>query len=249
MNNILAVLTDLDGTVIFPDGSFSAATRSSIEDLVQRGVFVVPVTGRSYRSYGQTCKDLGLLGLGVFNGGAIIVNFSNDEILWERPLQNDTAISLLLEIAPFCNYLSFGYGHQSVKELNIPKQDFKCFSIWAELPPRDVQEVMKIIDSYKDLAARANMVLVDDRVGIQINHREANKLFGALKVLDLLKIDALEALAIGDDNNDIPFFRAVGTRVAMENASPELIALADYVTTSIQQEGFTEAMKKYFKKS
>ena len=49
---------------------------------------------------------------------------------------------------------------------------------------------------------------------------------GIAKVLKYYGFDRSEALAFGDGNNDVEMFQAVGTGVAMENASEKLKAIA-----------------------
>ena len=54
-----------------------------------------------------------------------------------------------------------------------------------------------------------------------------------------------EAIAFGDGGNDIEMLRYVGTGVAMGNASDEVKAAADYVTTSVDDEGICHALKHF----
>ena len=49
---------------------------------------------------------------------------------------------------------------------------------------------------------------------------------GIAKVLKYYGFDRSQALAFGDGNNDVEMFQAVGTGVAMENASEKLKAIA-----------------------
>ncbi|GAA3907572.1 Cof-type HAD-IIB family hydrolase [Microbacterium invictum] len=68
-----------------------------------------------------------------------------------------------------------------------------------------------------------------------------NKGAAIVEVLDLLGIDAADAIGIGDSWNDVEMFDVVGTAVAMGNADPELQARAGRVTTSVLDDGVWNA--------
>ena len=54
-----------------------------------------------------------------------------------------------------------------------------------------------------------------------------------------------QVMALGDQDNDIPMFKAAGFGVAMGNAAPELLAAADFVTLSNNEAGFAKAVEKF----
>ena len=54
-----------------------------------------------------------------------------------------------------------------------------------------------------------------------------------------------EVLAIGDQDNDIDMIEAAGIGVAMGNGTLKLKETADFITKSIDDDGFSYAMEKY----
>jgi hydroxymethylpyrimidine pyrophosphatase-like HAD family hydrolase len=54
-----------------------------------------------------------------------------------------------------------------------------------------------------------------------------------------------EILTIGDQNNDIELLKAGGVSVAMGNATEELKKYADYITDTVDNDGFVKAIEKY----
>lgn len=60
---------------------------------------------------------------------------------------------------------------------------------------------------------------------------------GIQKVLDYYNLDKSEAIAFGDGNNDIEMLTAVGTGVAMKNASTELKAVSSEICGAVSQDG------------
>ena len=51
-----------------------------------------------------------------------------------------------------------------------------------------------------------------------------------------------ETIAFGDGGNDISILRRAGTGVAMGNAKDNVKAVADYVTTSVDNDGISRAL-------
>jgi hydroxymethylpyrimidine pyrophosphatase-like HAD family hydrolase len=246
VTKIKAVLTDLDGTVLFPNDDFTQATKSVILEMIHEGIAVFPVTGRSYRFSIEACKSIGLQSLGVFKGGSVIVDIPTGKILWEMPIDEITAKSVLEGISPLCEYLSFGKGRVRADEITtLLLADLHCLSIWAETKVKNLDTVMHNLNQYDDLAVYISSATDNDIIGIQINHIRANKMYGAKILLELANVEKSKALAIGDDDNDIPFFTAVGTSVAMGNASKGLRRVATHETGTIEEDGFKAAMALY----
>ena len=65
------------------------------------------------------------------------------------------------------------------------------------------------------------------------------------KLCERLGIDASEAIAFGDGENDLSMFSAVGTSVAMGNAQDTVKAAATYVTTAVDDDGIYNAAKHF----
>ncbi len=57
------------------------------------------------------------------------------------------------------------------------------------------------------------------------------------QILHHYRITKEEAVAFGDGANDIDMFQAVGTGIAMGNASEEVKAMADEVCGSVEEDG------------
>ena len=68
---------------------------------------------------------------------------------------------------------------------------------------------------------------------------------GIQHLCQMLKIDPLRVLAIGDNDNDIPMLKAVGYGVAMGNATPGAKAVAQWVAPSVEEDGAAVALEKF----
>ncbi|MDE6215102.1 HAD hydrolase family protein, partial [Bacteroides sp.] len=54
-----------------------------------------------------------------------------------------------------------------------------------------------------------------------------------------------ETMAFGDGGNDISMLQHAGIGVAMGNAKEDVKAAADYVTTSVDEDGIANALKRF----
>ena len=65
-----------------------------------------------------------------------------------------------------------------------------------------------------------------------------------LAILGHLGIDAADAIGVGDNWNDVEMFEVCGTAIAMGNAADGVKALADQVTTGIDDDGIWNAFER-----
>ncbi|MDE6861214.1 MAG: HAD hydrolase family protein, partial [Alistipes sp.] len=57
--------------------------------------------------------------------------------------------------------------------------------------------------------------------------------------------DISQTMAFGDGGNDVDMIRSAGWGVAMGNATDELKAAADYITSSIDDDGIARAIEHF----
>ena len=68
---------------------------------------------------------------------------------------------------------------------------------------------------------------------------------GILKVCEMLGIDINDTYAFGDSNNDISMLKTVGHAIVMGNGTEEAKKEADYITTTVMEDGIWNACR-YF---
>lgn len=64
-------------------------------------------------------------------------------------------------------------------------------------------------------------------------------------VLRYYGIDLKDTMAFGDGGNDIPMLKHVATGIAMGNAETQVKAVANYITTSVDEDGIANALKHF----
>jgi hydroxymethylpyrimidine pyrophosphatase-like HAD family hydrolase len=79
----------------------------------------------------------------------------------------------------------------------------------------------------------------DGQVACQARLRSQEVVTGSIE------IPLAEVVAIGDGANDIPLLSTAGLAIAVDNASAELKAVADYITLDVDHQGVAAAIDKY----
>ena len=78
-----------------------------------------------------------------------------------------------------------------------------------------------------------------------ITAREADKGKGILGIARHKGFDASRTIAFGDGGNDLSMILQAGIGVAMANATDELKQHADYITTSVDEDGILNALRHF----
>ena len=76
-------------------------------------------------------------------------------------------------------------------------------------------------------------------------HKECGKKHGITDVLNYYGISKENSCSVGDGENDISMFEACGKNVAMGNAVDEVKEHANYITTSVDEDGVANALKHF----
>ena len=74
---------------------------------------------------------------------------------------------------------------------------------------------------------------------------KASKLNAAKTLAKKLGLDAAQVMCLGDAYSDSEMIQWAGIGVAMGNAAADVQAAADWVTTSVDEDGILNALKKF----
>lgn len=106
--------------------------------------------------------------------------------------------------------------------------------------PQPIVELEAELGDAFDIEASS---FVEDIAGSgEITAKGINKSYGLMKLLEYLGKTPEDVIAFGDGPNDIDMLQYAGYSVAMGNAIDEVKAVADYVTSSVDQDGIYNAM-------
>lgn len=258
---IKLIATDIDGTILIPEGEFTQGVKTCIKKLSNQGVKVVLVTGRMNAAAVRIAEDLELKTPVVSYQGGLVVD--GDKKLYERYLTEEQSERVLrwaeqekihinlynndvlysqtdcYEVQRYCNNLHTEY---SVKPFcNIKKTKInKLLAIDYSNPSRIDKYEKELPKIFPDL-----YIVKSTPYFLEFSNKEASKFCAVEFLQQYWNLDKSEILTIGDQNNDIALLQAGGIKVAMGNATEELKKYADYVTDSVYNDGFVKAVEKY----
>ncbi len=251
------IATDMDGTLLRWDDTVSDATVAELERWRADGVPVVPATGRPPRWMHRIREVLGH-GTAVCCNGAVVLDLERFEIVEEDPLLPDVLQSVTAELRRrqpdtwFAVEYGLEFRHEPIYK---PRWDVDAPGVAeATLDEMIVAPVAKLLARHEVLPRDEFVALVEAVIGnratvtnsstdalAEISAAGVTKASGLAKVAARHGIGPEDVVVFGDMPNDIAAFewvRAAGGRaVAMEQAHPDLMAVATDVTGSNEDDG------------
>jgi Cof subfamily protein (haloacid dehalogenase superfamily) len=261
MSRIRLIATDLDGTLLRRDGTISARTCAAIRSAENAGLIVAFVSARPPRSIAWIARELGINGLAICANGAILYDIAKDEVLSHKRLPNGLARELVLTLRTQEPAISFAteHGHMMGYEAAFPRdEEFidphpSRVDHAHQLCAEDITKLMVYHprQSPETLAAvvrihtgqRASVTHSGGRF-VEVGAGGVSKATGLATLCRRLDIGSHEVIAFGDMPNDLPMLTFAGRGVAVANAHPEVIAAADEVTTSNDEDGVARTIER-----
>ena len=261
---IKMVATDIDGTILKWSFQFSPEVKKCIKELDESGIKVVLVTGRMHSSTTPVARELGLHTPIVSYQGGLIKDESG-KTLYQKDLRPDYAkkiikwarknnvhLNLYLDdklyvehdneiVKEYTDGRFIDYTVCSFDDLNIENIN-KLLAIDLKDADKVTGWVDELSREFPDL-----YIVKSTPFFCEIGSKDAKKSSGVKFLADMWGIKQEEILTIGDQNNDIELLKAGGIKVAMGNATEELKSYADYITDTVENDGFVKAIEKFVK--
>lgn len=259
-----AIVTDLDGTLLRSDSSVSDRTRLAVKATEDAGLRFVIATGRPPRWIPPIVEQLGERGLVVCANGASVYDPARHELVERTDLDPDVAFSLVDDLrlalpeAIMGVEQGFDFGVDSaVEHLDF---DFRQLIPDVRVAPIQTfldQPVTKLIVRIPHPAAPGTAAMVQELVGsralvthstnesfLELSHPLVHKAATVERLLAEAGIEPGEVVAFGDMPNDLELIRWAGLGVAVANAHPEMLAAADEVTGSNEDDGVAMVIER-----
>lgn len=262
---------DLDGTSIVEHKYVSAKNKAAFKRLHEKGIILVPSTGRIRGYLPQDVLDLSGIRYLITSNGASIYDLKEKVQIYKDLLNAETALKvqqILDEYEVYCEYYHNGgvlkeEKHHPVnfEKIGIPKEkqfflmkDYTIVKSYMEelkngLCPEKItlphvkEEIYENL--YNDLIKLDGICITSSVKGnMEINSDICSK-GRALKYLaDYLGIKREDVAAIGDNGNDVKMLEFAGISFAMGNASEDALAAAKYVTLKCEEDGVAAAIDR-----
>ena len=92
---VRVIASDLDGTLLLPDGSVGARTRRALDELRDSDTDLVIVTGRPPRWISPIVEMTGHRGIGIGANGGVVLDLADGQVLEVFSLDPDTALEVI----------------------------------------------------------------------------------------------------------------------------------------------------------
>lgn len=253
---VRVVFVDMDDTFVAPDKTIPAENLRVLDLAHQKGVQVVPCTGRNVSGLPAELVAHPCVRYAVCGGGAIVYDLRTGRPVVENAIDKGVVRAFYEDIR----------RERTTFDLFTDAGIFTAEDRWPVLEEIDVNDAFRrmlkgmrtrVAGSTEELIGRLdgicriNVFFADARgrdavwaaagahpelgcvsslaCNVEITRADTNKGSGLRFVCDLLGVDPADAVAFGDSGNDVSMLRAAGDGVAMAGASPEALAAADHV--------------------
>jgi hypothetical protein len=247
-NKYKLLLLDVDGTTVASSAEAlpSEAVIKAVQE-AQKHLHVSLATGRPIQLAKPVIDAIGLHGLGVFKGGAEIIDIVSGKVVFTQRI----AVANMRETVKLA--LPFGFKIYACDDhgktlVTSPSQVVKPAAniLITAVKTSDAVGLLEELAAVKGIIAHpASSWETGDIVDIHVTHEYATKRHSAERLMAMLDCKKEEVIAIGDGHNDIPLLEVAGFKVAMGNSPDEVKAIADYVAPSLEDDGVADAIKRF----
>jgi len=258
--------SDIDGTLLNAERTLSSRTIAAVRNLTAAGHTFVLCSSRMPTSMRilEALYDGGGVPLIAYNGG--IVLRSDSSVALDVPIRPDDALAIFEACKKLDLHGSFYSGEDwfawaddkwtareanntAVQPSNILASEYYDSGLIRIAPPHKVMCMGEadLIDSIEQ-----QLALVPDVVTyrskdtyLEIANAECSKGAGLAAVANELGVDPADCYFFGDNYNDIPAFKVVGTSIAVSNAKNAVLSAATFVTSRHHDDGVAEYLENY----
>ena len=269
-DNIRLVILDIDGTIAGESNEVNSAVIKALKAIQEQGIQVTLATGRMYCSALYFAQAIGTDLPVICYNGAWIKNPKTQERLWHLPVP----IPLAQELLDFCEQptlrssLDVHFYLDDQLYVREVTEDTEIYIERSRIEANAVGDLRSILDQSptkilamssepevtKALLAKLKQLYSEE----QLYLTQSNPYFveachpGASKgkavrylVEEILGLQAQNAIAIGDNFNDLEMLAYAHWGIAMGDAPPEVKAQADWVAPSVEEDGVVTALEKF----
>lgn len=256
------VASDLDGTILLEDATATVRTRAAIASLAEAGILFAICTARAPRSTVPIAEDLGLThGYAICNSGGTVIDLATGAVAHHHPFDPDAARAMVSELRSRAPGVAFsGY----VNELWHREPHYVIgATLFPTAPPVAIGDAMEFLaGDLTKMSIRHETLGIDElhshvagavaelglshsisRAGfIEVLGPGIDKAAGVAWVAQQHRVAASETIAFGDDRPDIPMLAWAGRGVAVANAHPDVLSIADEICGPVEADGVAEVL-------
>jgi hypothetical protein len=257
------VALDVDGTLLDRGCPVSELDREAIQRALAAGVVVTLATGRMFPLVEPLVRLLGLTAPTICYGGALIVDPMAVRPLYQCGIPRTLAVEVIrvarnrgltarvyVDSSVYVERIEVGaYNYESLTRVNaIAIDDLERFltedpsHLAIDAPPEVTRGLVG--EMREQFSGRLN-VTTGHPLLTEFGHPSVHKGSALRWLCAHVGIPVTRSIAIGDDWNDVEMLRVAGLGIAMGNAHPDVLALADVVVPSVGDSGVAHALERF----
>lgn len=273
--DIRMIATDLDGTLLNPEGNISARTLNALHACTERNIPVVMASGRTFEGIRLLAKSAGINAPIISSNGARVDASPYGPTLLEDTLSPALArevFDILKQSGLYIECYSGNVIYQAHAELSPFLKDPAGYEEVPAICDEDGYEQHFINDinrmeqegmnrAYKFAAFCREQERLDEirrkmahlpvsinssfPFNIEIMEQGRGKGRAIRFLAEHMGISVDQVMAFGDGTNDREMLAAAGTGVAMANAADELKEIASMIAPSNREDGLAQLIEQY----
>lgn len=265
MQNVKMIVTDLDGTLLDLDKSYSLNVKNYLAKLKDEGILIVLATGRILDSAIDVTDGAEFASYIIASNGCIVYDMKNKKEIQTKNIPMADVIKLCrnyfhkTDFIDICNrhYYNNLSRNETVDEGFTKKiRDVKTFFTNEQqvtllgLANKNKDALMDIYNEIEQCYPEYEVFIMQDSFSdnkwVEVMPKNVNKISGIKSICEIENIDLEDVLAFGDGLNDVEMIQNVGIGVAMGNSLDELKSNAKYVAPSHREDGVYKFLKEHF---
>lgn len=262
---IEAIITDLDGTLLSPDGTISVANKLMLQKAIEKGIRVILASGRRYLSAERFAKELDLKDYIIAYSGGWIKRIADAKpiVSFDMPMLESTQYIKLVK-----NRVDLvGVYIDDTFYVEQKNESLTGYEIRSHLKAVEVDDVSDFImengskptkiftlanpDILETISAEMNEKFsgVLDFVKSWDNYLEVGPTGitkgSALRILSqMTNLNLANSVFFGDQQNDLSAMEICGISVAMGNATDQVKNRAKIIAPDNSQDGVAHVLER-----
>lgn len=267
-HHIRLAALDMDGTLLREDKTLSAYTLRVLGCMADRGVILVPATGRVREGLTENILTLPSISYAICANGAYIEDIKKNQVLASWPLERKQAVQIseYLRNFPVCFYIHTDQG--TFRQSSLDRGWLRAHYPFLNFQEDSFCDLGQLLREREVLPLKIGILIPDEQLfrrllnaplpveglrvmrtgpeNIEINADMASKGAALRWLCRYLDIPLSQTLAIGDNQNDLEMIEAAAVSAAMENGLEEVRQKAGFICPGNQEDGAARFLAEYF---
>ncbi len=252
---VRAVAMDMDRTILPSSLELSPATVAAVAAVRRAGIEPIIATGRMFASARPYARQLGITAPVICYQGALVADPDTGEWLLHRPIDVPTALQVIAAVRREGFHMNVYvddmlYVEKPTAEARTYAEHARLqmhvvgdFDTWLTQPTTKIVVVgdpeplaglnARLRDRYGDRLFIAKSL----PIFLEVASPGVSKGMALRFVCERLGIDPQSTVAFGDGANDLELLSAAGLGVAVVDADPALLEIADWTVPAVGEDG------------